>query len=126
MLASKGSLILRQKSSSLLRCYVPKAYFSVAAQRPGRRKDNEPDLKPRRREASVSPVEILKQLKDPINRARKTIGELEKLLLTHEHNQAQHLAQFNNKLEEINRLEPQREWYYQQLGLPKEDKEKPT
>lgn len=126
-LAVNLSLTARQSSSSLLRYCVPKAHYHAARNRPGRRNERKEDQKlDSKKSQPASNITILGKLKEPIERSRKLITELEVMLLNHEHNQAQSLAQFNIKLAEIKRLEPQREWYYDQLGIPMQDKKKQT
>lgn len=61
--------------------------------------------------------ELLRALKAPIAKSRKAIIELERILNEHNINQAKEEATFRSELAQIDRLEPQRKWYYDRLGL---------
>lgn len=66
---------------------------------------------------TVSNLTLLKRLKEPIQRSRGLITDLEKLLADHESAQAREEALFKMKLAECDKKEPQRQWYYDQLGI---------
>lgn len=63
-------------------------------------------------------------MKEPVAQSRKLITELEALLFNHERTQARDLAEFNSKLaDQFDRFEPQRQWYYDKLGILDEQDE---
>lgn len=63
------------------------------------------------------PITILRQLKKPIEKSRKLIIDMESTLIKHEFAQARDLSLFKSELAEIEKREPQRKWYYDQLGI---------
>lgn len=127
MSTSTVNLFLRVRncSDSIFRHCVPKAYYHTSERRMGRRLNRYVSRPSPKHETApqVSNIAILRRMKEPIERSRRLITELEIMLADHEYSQAVNLARFRSKLAKITAVEPKREWYYDQLGISREEKE---
>lgn len=112
-------ILLRQGLLVQARSYSRRSGSSV------KRKTTIGTIKSKADAAQPRPVsELLEALKGPIQKCKERISELEMVLEAHQKQQAKEEEQFQHRMKEIDRREPQRKWYYDQFGITQKEQEK--
>lgn len=107
--------VIVQPSRSFLR------FKSSFPRRPGPRQIKSQEKDETKGKQPPRPItELLQALKSPIQKSRKAISDLERVLDDHQEAREKADRKFQTKLADHNRKEPQLKWYYDRLGLKEE------